>query len=50
MDTFITINGYNLNLSEKEAYNLVIRVVKREILKQELSAFPRTAPTAQVNR
>ena len=39
MDTFITLNGYSLNLSEEEAYNLVIRVVQREISKEELSAF-----------
>ena len=39
MDTFITLNGYSLNLSVEEAYNLVIQVVKREISKEELSAF-----------
>lgn len=39
MDTYITLNGYNLNLSEDEAYNLVIQVVQREISKEELAAF-----------
>ncbi|MBW4559610.1 MAG: type II toxin-antitoxin system death-on-curing family toxin [Mojavia pulchra JT2-VF2] len=39
MDTFITLNGYTLNLSVEEAYNLVIRVVQREISKEELSTF-----------
>ena len=38
MDTFITLNGYSLNLSDEEIYNLVIRVVQREISKEELSA------------
>ncbi|MBX9254401.1 type II toxin-antitoxin system death-on-curing family toxin [Desmonostoc muscorum CCALA 125] len=39
MDTFITLNGYSLNLSQEQAYNLVIQVVQREISKEELSAF-----------
>ncbi|MEH2417880.1 type II toxin-antitoxin system death-on-curing family toxin [Nostoc sp.] len=39
MDTFITLNGYSLNLSQEQAYNLVIRVVEKEIPKEELSAF-----------
>ena len=39
MDTFITLNGYSLNLSEEQAYNLVIQVVQREMSKEELSAF-----------
>ena len=39
MDTFITLNGYSLNLSAEETYNMVIRVVQREISKEELSAF-----------
>ena len=36
---FITLNGYSLNLSEEQAYNLVIQVVQRQISKEELSAF-----------
>lgn len=39
MDTFITLNGYSLNLSTAETYNMVIRVVKQEISKEELSVF-----------
>jgi death-on-curing protein len=39
MDTFVTLNGYSLNLSQEQAYNLVIRVVQKEISKEELSAF-----------
>ncbi|WP_375468844.1 type II toxin-antitoxin system death-on-curing family toxin [uncultured Nostoc sp.] len=39
MDTFITLNGYSLNLSQEQAYNLVIQVVLKEISKEELSAF-----------
>ncbi|MBD2210827.1 type II toxin-antitoxin system death-on-curing family toxin [Nostoc linckia FACHB-104] len=39
MDTFITLNGYSLNLSVEETYNMVIQVVQREISKEELSAF-----------
>jgi death on curing protein len=39
MDTFINLNGYSLNLSAEETYNMVIRVVRREISKGELSAF-----------
>ncbi|MCW5315819.1 type II toxin-antitoxin system death-on-curing family toxin [Nostoc sp. KVJ3] len=39
MDTFITLNGYSLNLSQEQAYNLVIQVIQKEISKEELSAF-----------
>lgn len=39
MDTFITLNGYTLNLSQEQAYNLVIQVVQKQISKEELSAF-----------
>jgi death on curing protein len=39
MDTFITLNGYTLNLSQEQAYNLVIQVVQKEISKEELSGF-----------
>ena len=39
MDTFITLNGYSLNLSQEQAYNLVIQVVQKQISKEELSAF-----------
>ena len=39
MLTFITLNGYSLNLSQEQAYNLVIQVVQKEISKEELPAF-----------
>ncbi|YAF93983.1 MAG: type II toxin-antitoxin system death-on-curing family toxin [Nodularia sp. CChRGM 3473] len=39
MDTFITLNSYSLNLSEAEAYKLVMQVVHKEISKEELSTF-----------
>ena len=37
MVTFLDLNGYTLNLSQEEAYNLVIGIVQREITKEELS-------------
>ncbi len=37
MVTFLDLNGYTLNLSQEEAYNLVIGVVQREITKEQLS-------------
>ncbi|MBD2609554.1 type II toxin-antitoxin system death-on-curing family toxin [Scytonema hofmannii FACHB-248] len=39
MLTFFNLNGYSLNLSQEQAYNLVIQVVQKEISKEELSAF-----------
>jgi death on curing protein len=36
---FLNLNGYTLNLSQEQAYNLVIRVVQKEISKEELSGF-----------
>ncbi|MDZ7950131.1 type II toxin-antitoxin system death-on-curing family toxin [Nostoc sp. DedQUE09] len=39
MLTFLSLNGYTLNLSQEQAYNLVIQVVQKEISKEELSAF-----------
>lgn len=39
IDTFITLNGYSLNLLAEETHNMVIRVVQRENSKEELSAF-----------
>lgn len=37
MDSFINLNGYTLNLSAEEAYQLVIRVVERKMSKEELA-------------
>lgn len=39
MLTFLNLNSYQLSLSQDQAYNLVIRVVQREISKEELSGF-----------
>ncbi len=39
MLTFLNLNGYTFNLSQEQAYNLVIQVVQKEISKEELSAF-----------
>jgi death on curing protein len=39
MLTFWNLNGYTLNLSQEQAYNLVIQVVQKEISKEELSGF-----------
>lgn len=37
MLTFLRLNNYSLNISQDEAYNLVIRVVERHISKEELA-------------
>ncbi|BBD65104.1 death-on-curing family protein [Nostoc commune NIES-4072] len=39
MLTFLNLNCYTFNLSQEQAYNLVIQVVQNEISKEELSAF-----------
>ena len=39
MIAFVELNGYRLNLSQEEAYSLVMQVVQRELIKEELSAF-----------
>lgn len=39
MDSFINLNGYTLNLSAEEAYQLVIGVVERKMSKEELATF-----------
>ncbi|MEH2061591.1 MAG: type II toxin-antitoxin system death-on-curing family toxin [Nostoc sp.] len=36
---FLNLNGYTLNLSQEQAYNLVIQLVQKEISKEELSVF-----------
>lgn len=37
MDTFLRVNAYDLNLTDNEAYQLVLQVVQGEINKQELA-------------
>lgn len=39
MDTFLNLNGYRLNLSQDEAYNLVMQVATGEMFKEELFVF-----------
>ena len=38
MDTFLRLNGYALNLTNEQAYNLVMQVVQGTIGKAELIA------------
>lgn len=37
MDTFLRLNGYSLNLSDQQAYELVIQVVEGHVNKSALS-------------
>lgn len=39
MDTFLNLNGYRLNLSQDEAYTLVMQVATGEMSKEDLAAF-----------
>lgn len=39
MDTFIRLNGYFLNLTNAQAYNLVIRLTQRQMSKTELTNY-----------
>jgi death on curing protein len=39
MDTFLLLNGYTLNLSNEEAYIMVVRVVEGGISKEELTIY-----------
>lgn len=39
MEAFLRLNGYSLNLSDEEAYNMVMQVAQSEITKEELSSF-----------
>jgi death on curing protein len=39
MDTFLRVNGYNLILSNEDAYNLVIGVANHQINKEVLSNY-----------
>ncbi len=43
MDTFLRLNGYALNLTDEQAYNLVIQVVQNQISKQELIGYLQSA-------
>lgn len=37
MEAFLRLNGYNLDLSNEEAYNMVMQVAQGEMTKEELS-------------
>lgn len=39
MIAFLDLNGYRLNLSQEEAYSLVMQIAQGEMTKEELSAF-----------
>ncbi len=39
MDSFLRANDYRLNLTDEQAYGLVIRVVQEQISKAELSDY-----------
>jgi death on curing protein len=39
MDTFLRLNKYYLNLTDEQAYNLVLQVVQGEISKAELTNY-----------
>lgn len=45
MDTFLRVNNYRLNLTNDEAYRLVINVVQAEISKEELHHYLEDAVT-----
>lgn len=39
MEAFLRLNGYNLDLSNEEAYKMVMQVAQGKISKEELSSF-----------
>jgi death-on-curing protein len=39
MEAFLRLNGYNLDLSNKEAYNMVMQVAQGEMTKEDLSSL-----------
>ena len=39
MDTFLRVNGYQLNLSNEDAYDLVIKVANHQLDKQNLMSY-----------
>ena len=46
MDSFLRINGYVLNLTQDEKYELVIRVARGEMSKDDLAIFLQSAVPA----
>lgn len=39
MEAFLRLNGYNLDLSNEQAYNMVMQVAQGEMSKEELSSL-----------
>lgn len=39
MEAFLRLNGYNLDISDEEAYNMVMQVAQSEMTKEELSSL-----------
>lgn len=39
MEAFLRLNGYNLDLSDDEVYDMVMQVAQGEMTKEELSIF-----------
>lgn len=39
METFLRLNGYNLNLSDEQAYNIVMQVAQGEMSKETLASL-----------
>lgn len=39
MDTFLRLNNYYLNLTNEQAYNLVLQVVEGKVSKAELTSY-----------
>ncbi len=39
METFLRLNGYNLDLSNEQAYNMVMQVAQGEMSKEALSSL-----------
>lgn len=39
METFLRLNGYNLIISDDQAYNMVMQVAQGQMSKEELANF-----------
>lgn len=39
METFLRLNGYNINLSNEQAYNMVMQVAQGEMSKEALASL-----------
>ena len=50
MDTFVRVNGYQLNLSNEDAYELVIQVANHQLDKQKLMSYLKDKILLEPNR